>query len=220
MPCRTLLLLPLFAGSLAAQYGTTPKENAAAYAAHASLGKLSLGAEYLMHSFSGRGETYVARDYLVVEVALFCAPGGAVTLDAAQFGLRVNGRKQMLAPAGPEFVAESLKNPDWNTHPQAVVGLGPVVLGAPPPTERFPGDPTAAPRVPTTTSNADPNGQPRVTAGELVVQAALPEGEQRGPVSGYLYFPYRGKVSHIHALELEYAGPLGKVTLPLELTPR
>ena len=34
---------------------------------------------------------------------------------------------------------------------------------------------------------------PRVTATEMVVQAALPEGPHRGPTSGYLYFPYSGK---------------------------
>ncbi|HVN04410.1 MAG TPA: hypothetical protein VMT86_08340 [Bryobacteraceae bacterium] len=223
MPCRALLLLPLLAGSLAAQYGTTPKANAEAYAAHATLGGLSLGAEYMMHSFSGHGQTYIVRDYLVVEVALFCPPGTVVTPEARQFTLRVNGRNT-LAPQDPEIVAVSLKHNDWGTYPHAEAGAGPVVLGAPQPTERFPGDPGRMPRVPTSTPrDADPNGvgaQPPVTAEELVVQAALPQGEHRGPVSGYLYFSYQGKAKRIRTLELEFAGPQGDLTLPLDLTPR
>lgn len=39
---------------------------------------------------------------------------------------------------------------------------------------------------------------------ELVVQTALPEGSRRGPVSGYLYFAYKGKTASIKTLELLY----------------
>jgi hypothetical protein len=49
----------------------------------------------------------------------------------------------------------------------------------------------------------------------LALQTALPEGEHRGPASGFLYFPYRGKVAHIRSLELVFTGPGGSATLPL-----
>jgi hypothetical protein len=50
----------------------------------------------------------------------------------------------------------------------------------------------------------------------LAVEAALPEGETRGrPLSGFLYFPYRGNVSHIRSLELVLTSPAGNTTLPL-----
>lgn len=220
MRCRTALLLPLVASALSAQYGTHPKSRAEDYPAHAKLENLSLGAEYLVRSFSGGGQTYIARDYIVVEVALFPAHGGNLTVDAGQFSLRVNGRKQTLAPQAPQFVAAALNNQDWDTHPHVVAAVGPLVLGAPRPTERFPGDPRAPLPPPPRDPGVNPSGPekpPPVTAEELVVQAALPEGEHRGPVSGYLYFAYAGKIKRIHSLDLELEGSSGRVTLPLKL---
>ena len=218
-----LLLLPLLPVSLAAQYGTKPRARAEVYPAHAKLQSLSLGAEYLVHSFSGGGETFIARDYLVVEVALFpAAKDGQQSINAGQFALRVNKHKQPLAPQAPEFVAASLKYPDWETHPQAEASAGPVIFGAPQSTPRFPGDPQAQPLPMPRAPAQNPGGvdrQPPVTADELAVQAALPEGDHRGPVSGYLYFPYHGKIKHIHSLELEFSGAAGHAALELPLTP-
>jgi hypothetical protein len=131
------------------------------------------------------------------------------------FSLRVNGRKQALSPQAPEFVAASLKYPDTDCGRQAVAALGPVVLGAPRPVERFPGDPNAqTTRLPQDDSSGI-DKPPPVKPEELAVQAALPEGEHHGPASGFLYFLYRGKLSHILSLELIFASPAGDSTLPL-----
>ena len=242
---RIALLLPALAGVLTAQTGqrpiphtttqtplpwadaylgrtgTTPKPSAQEYPARAKLEKLSIGAEYMVHSFSSGRQMFIAKDYLVVEAALFPANGQSLLVSAGHFTLRVNGRKQALSPQAPEIVANELKYPDPNNgglHPMAQ--LGPIVLGQPRPAERFPGDPDArggpAPRTP----DDSPNGldkEPPVTAEELVVQAALPEGEHKGPTSGFLYFPYRGKISHIHSLELVFTDPAGGAILPLPL---
>lgn len=222
MSYRVILLLPLLAGALAAQYGTTPRPSEQDYPAHVKLEKLSMGAEYTVHSFSGGRETFIARDYLVVEVALFPAKGESITVNAGQFTLRVNGRKQALVPQAPEFVAASLKYPDWENRPRAEVAAGPVVFGAPQPVGRFPGDPQGMPRVPTPDPRVpsdNPSGvekEPPVKADELVVQTALPEGEHHGPVSGYLYFAYQGKIKRIHALELDFASPAASAVLPLQ----
>jgi len=215
MVCRALIVLPALSGILAGQYGTTPKASCQDYPARTQLEKLAIGAEYLMHSFSNGRDLYVAKDYLVVEVALFPAKGEKLLVDAGQFSLRVNHRKQTLSPQVPEIVANALKYPDENTtsglHPAAQ--LGPVILGQPRPAERFPGDPTVHPVPPPPHGPADK--EPPVTADELVVQVALPDGEHHGPTSGCLYFPYRGKVSHIHSLELLFSGPAGSATIPL-----
>ena len=45
---------------------------------------------------------------------------------------------------------------------------------------------------------------PRLRATEVAVKSALPEGETKNPVAGFLYFPYRGKVKGIKTLELVY----------------
>lgn len=238
MAYRFALLLPALACVLAAQptatqtplpyahaylvrTGTTPKASEQDYPARAKLERVSIGAEYLVHSFSSGREMFIAKEYLVVEVALYPAKGESLFVDAGHFSLRVNGRKQALSPEAPEIVASALQYPDPNTGtgPRAVAALGPIVLGQPRPVERFPGDPDARtgpapPRAPDD-SPSGPDKQPSVKAEELVVEAALPEGEHHGPTSGFLYFPYRGKVSRIRSLELVLTSPAGNTTLPL-----
>ena len=185
----------------------------------AKLEKLSIGAEYLVHSFSSGREMFIAKDYLVVEVALYPVNGESLLVSSGQFSLRVNARKQALAPHAPEIVAGSLKYPDRENGPHAVAALGPIILGQPQPVERFPGDPNARTGPPPPRAPQDnPTGldkEPPVKAEELVVQAALPEGEHSGPSSGFLYFPYRGRVGRIRSLELVFTGPGGSTTLPL-----
>src|SRR5208283_1273660 len=98
MAYRAAFLLPALAGALAAQYGTTPKTSAQDYPAQAKLQELSIGAEYLVHSFSSGRQMFIAKDYLVVEVALFPAKGQNLLVNTAHFSLRVNGRKPALPP--------------------------------------------------------------------------------------------------------------------------
>jgi len=220
---RAVILLPGLALALAAQ-GTAPKESAQEYTAHAALDKASLGAEYLVHSFSSGRDMYIAKDYLVVEVAVFPAKGASFDVNDGQFVLRVNGHKQELSPQGAQFVAESLKHPDNSSGLHSVEQVGPWVMGMPRPTSPFPGDPNAQPQrqppqAPTDTASdrGDVEKQPSVSPAELAVEAALPEGSCHSPTSGFLYFPYRGKVSHIHSLELIYSGPAGAATVSLPL---
>ena len=76
---------------------------------------IEIGAEYMVHSFSGDGQTFLAPDYLVVEVALFPPKGANVTAGCGQFTLRIDG-KAVLSPAraadGREFAAAPGVEPD------------------------------------------------------------------------------------------------------------
>jgi hypothetical protein len=245
MAYRPALLLAVLAGALAAQNGqapapptqtttpppsaqaylsrsgTTTKPSAEDYPVRAKLEKLSIGAEYMVHSFSSGRQMFIAKDYLVVEVALYPAKGENLLVDAGQFSLRVNGRKQALSPQAPEMVANALRFPDVNNssglHPTAQ--LGPIILGQPQPTERFPGDPNGRTGVPPPPMPDDnPSGldkEPPVRAEDLAIETALPEGEHHGPTSGFLYFPYRGNIHHIRSLELLFSSPAGSASLPL-----
>lgn len=217
MKSRLVAFALLVTGVVTAQ-GTTPKASERDYPVHASLDGLSIGAEYLVHSFSGGRETFVARDYLVVEVAIFPVKGANLLVDASQFTLRINDKKQLINAQMPEFVAASLTERWDDNHSRAAVGVGPVIFGAPSPAPRFPGDPTAPPsRVPPR-PDANPTGtdsEPPVTAEQLVAQTAFPGGEHHKPVSGYLYFPYSRKVKTIRKMELSFNGPAGNVMLPL-----
>src|SRR5579863_3176985 len=126
--------------------GTAPKPAPTDYPVHAAFGALAIGAEYLVHSIPAGDQTLFAADYLVVEVAVFPGHGTPVEIGTLSFGLRINGRKQLIYPDAPGFVAASLKYPDWEPHAnaQARVGVGEndtgVIIGAPPAVGRFPGD--------------------------------------------------------------------------------
>jgi len=190
--------------------GTEPKPKAEDYEAHVQTRTAAIGAEFMIHSISGQGQTYIAPDYLVVEVALYPPKGQAIHLDEGAFALRVNGRRPALAPATPAMVAASLTHPDWQTGPrlEGGIGAGPadVIFGRPRPTQ-FPGGQQPLP-TPPRAPDADPPGgiqpEPRVKAEDLAVQAALPQGDWKGPVSGFLYFAYKGKAASIKSLELLY----------------
>jgi hypothetical protein len=52
---------------------------------------------------------------------------------------------------------------------------------------------------------------PRVSPQDLAAQTALPQGEFRRPVSGFLYFSHKGKTSSIKSLELLYEDAVVKL---------
>lgn len=198
--------------------GTVPKDAANEYPVHAEVNGVTIGAEYFGRAFfapEGEPGAWLAEDHLVIEVALFSKERD-FTINTSKFTLRLDGRKQALPPESPQVVAASLKYPDWNRRPGVIVagGVGDagVILGAPPRTERFPGDPTARTRLPAPPRAPEPEHrsgqepQPKMTAAEAVVATALPEGEVRLPVSGYLYFPYKGKLAKLRSVELLFDG--------------
>src|SRR5260370_1827347 len=177
-----------------------PRSKISDYPAHAKLPVMEIGAEYLLNSIALDKGMYIAKDHLVLEVAIFPSTQAGVNVSSSQFTLRVNN-KTMLYPDSPGAVASSLKYPDWQTRPnltaQAGVGNGSVILGGPPPVARFPGDhradrPASIPK--------DPTGEPKAAGQSIETQiaiAALPEGPSHKPVKGFLFFPFSGKTKSI-----------------------
>jgi hypothetical protein len=204
-------LLLLLAAAVAIGQGTDPKPKAEDYDVHAETPKGALGAESMVHSFSGQGQTYIAKDYLVIEVALYPPKDETIQVHSFDFSLRING-KTTLQPVSPSVVASALQHPDWqqqDRHVAAGAGVGntSVILGRPT-ASRIPGGPEPQ-RLPRTSDPVDHSGidrEPRIKAEELVVQTALPEDPHRGPISGYIYFPYKGKPSAIKSLDLLFEG--------------
>ena len=78
-------LLICFAAMAFAQ-GTEPKPKAEDYDVHGQSKNVSLGAEFMVHSFSGQGQTFIAGDYLVVEVALYPPKGEPIQLKMQRQG--------------------------------------------------------------------------------------------------------------------------------------
>jgi hypothetical protein len=203
--------------------GVPTKAAASEYPVQGKAGGLAIGAEYLVRSFSGQGRTFATDGYLVVEVALFPPPGETLAVSAGAFGLRINGQKRAILAQNPAFVAASLKYSDWGrqTSVEAHAGSGDreVRINTPVPSARFPGDMRVpAPRRPPRAPEENRSGlerRPEPVAHEIAVESALPEGVFRGPVAGFLYFPYSRKTRSLKSLELLYGGPAGDAALKL-----
>jgi hypothetical protein len=213
----------LVAATLLAQHVEQPRAKAADYPAHASLKSLALGADFMVHTFSGRGKTFLTEDHLVVEVAVYPSTGVRPMVAHSHFVLRINGKGQIMSQP-PQFVAAALKYPDWHTKPSVVadarVGDSGVIIGREPRAQRFPNDPRPSqerlpmPRAP---EPADRSGieKEAVSPAEVCIEQALPEGPAAGPIRGYVYFPFKGKMKSVKKVELLYSAEGEQATLML-----
>jgi hypothetical protein len=204
-----------------APLGLANRPKPADYPVHASSPGADIGAEYLVHGFSGKRGTYIARDHLVVEIAIF--PSREMMVSSGHFTLKVNGKKQVLFAQPPQFVAAALKWDDWENRRQMEVyaGAGDATIGVSPRWEpRFPGDNRERrlpqpPKAPQPEHASVARAEYPEKAEEVVIETALVEGPTAHPIAGYLYFPFKGKPKSIKSLELVYTGPDGSVTLKL-----
>lgn len=202
-------LAVLCCGGLVFAQGTEPRAKAQDYEVHDAVKGVAIGAEYMVYSVSGQGKTFVIPDHLVVEVALFPPRPGSVTASASEFQLRVDGR--MLRPVTPQMVVTAIERQEWRQPRgvQATAGMGDdvVILGGPTRGQPPYGNRRTTPMPPRAPEPENRSGippAPPVRAEELVVSTAFPAGEHRGPVSGFLYFPYTAKASKIRSVELIY----------------
>ena len=185
--------------------GTPPKASASEYPITGHWASLDIGADYLVHSFGTGEQMYMAENFLVVEVALFPEKGESVTVAYGPFQLRINGKKTLLAPLAPAFAASNLnrRDPNQSGGPMAGINLGGIGIGtggqrggSP-----YPGGPDDR-RMPAPPRSDDGELKPVVRAEDILVRTALPDGTFKGPVSGFLYFPYNGKASSVKTAEL------------------
>lgn len=187
-----------------------PRSKATDYPAHIALTGMDIGAEYLVHSIPGDKGGYFAKEYLVVEVAIFPTTKTGLKISSGQFTLRIN-KKSTLSAQSAGMVAAALKYADWEQRPRMTAAAGPLIYGAPQ-GGRFPGDPTT-PRplpnpVPSQTGSGNVDKQTDLPIEEAISRAALPEGVITEHVKGCLFFRFEGKLKSVKSLELIYdAGP-------------
>jgi hypothetical protein len=202
----------LIAAIAAYAQGSTPKASAQDYPVHVKSGPNEIGAEYMVHSYSAGEQMFIAENYLVVEVAFFPPKGETVGVETSKFTLAVNGKKP-IPVQNPSQVLAAIKHRE-NSRTRRVlsglqlpgIGMG---TGAPRTQPPFPGAPDPnrtpePPRAPTGDSNTPTKETP--DSEEILMNTALPEGPHKGPVSGFIYFPWSGKASTIKSLELDYEG--------------
>jgi len=185
--------------------GIPPRAAPADYQAHAPAGKVTVAAEFLGHSIPTSKGTLSTEDYVVVETALFGPPDARLKISYADFSLRVNEKKAPVPGQPFGVVFKSLKDPEWVPEGGAEAkSKSSFSTGG----KAGQGDSTPAPvRMPIPLQRA---------MQERVQKAALPEGDRALPQAGLIFFPYHGKETSIHSLELTYAGEAGTATLTLQ----
>ncbi len=218
-PRALAVLLMLTSGSLLSAQGTKTRD-LAQYAAQVQLSSVSIGADFWGHYIPVEGGTLQADSYLVVEVALLAPPSEKVEINSGQFVLKVNGER--LLPQSPGLITIGSVVPEMRERKPRLTtdtGIGPVLIstGRDPVQPRFPGDtnPANTPLPPRSEGDDGQLQTPPVDLPKAVRDAALPEGVHATPISGYLYYLYRGKLKQIKHAEVQYAGPAGTVTLTL-----
>lgn len=196
---------------LALWEGLEPRQSADAYPARAAAGAVTVGAEYQGRGITVKSSSWLVGDYLAVEVGLFPGSGRNMDVKAGSIMLRINDETAPRKPAAASAVGASLRSTALNAgrgiEASAGTSSGGIIFGRPRRTEeQFPGDPTVRRPRPT----QDPVGrpveeQPGLTEAQAVVEYALPEGEVKGPVAGFVYYYFPGK-KKIRKLELVYEG--------------
>jgi hypothetical protein len=191
--------------------GMPPRATPAEYQAQAQAGAVTVAAEFKGHSVPTMQGPLSSEDYVAIETGFFGSPDARIRLSAADFTLRINGKKTLLPSQPYGLVVGSVKDPEWEPpEPPASKsktsmngggggrgGKGDQGDNGPPPPVHIP---IAVQRA----------------MAQRVQKAALPEGDRPLPQAGLIFFQYRGKAQGIHSIELIYAGPSGKATLTLQ----
>lgn len=184
--------------------GIPPRASPADYPSQSHAGNVTIAAEFAGHSIPKPEGPLSTEDYIVVETALFGATGDHLTLSINDFSLRVNGKKAVLSSQPSEYVARSVKDPEWvpPDQPSAPKSKGGLSTGGqgdngPPPPVHVP-------------------IELRRAMAQYVQRASLPQGDRPLPQAGLLFFESRSQTKNIHSLELVYSGPAGKATLNLQ----
>lgn len=184
--------------------GMPPRATPDDYQAKAQAGAVTVAAEFMEHSVPTPQAIYSTEDYVVVEAALFGPPEARTRLSSGDFSLRINDNKKPLPSQPYEFVARSLKDPEWapptedKSKSQTGISSGKKDTGEPP---------LAVVHMPI---------ERQLAMEQHVKNAVLLGGDRALPQAGLLFFEYRGKAKNINSVELIYTGPTGKATLTLQ----
>lgn len=204
--CALLLALPLTCA-------TVPRASPNDYPAQSGRPEPILAGEFYGRSAPTEKSTIFTGHYLVVEVALYPAPGSSVLVNPSELRLFVNGAKYGLLPQSGSLVAGTLKWYGYEQERGVQIGAGPIYIPSQPrqgPT--FPGDPTdrqpTRPKAPESGPGSAGNGQGRGALSDDPADALpaleLVAGEVRRPVSGYLYFYWKANTKKLRNVELRW----------------
>ena len=182
-----------------------PRAAATDYPSQGKAGEVTIAAEFKGHAVPTPELMLNDEDYVVVEVALYGAPGAHLPMSFNDFSLRINGKKNPYPSQSFVVLGKSLKDPEWQP-PDAPAskkssgslntGGGGAQTDSLPPVIHVP--------------------VPLQRSWELKAErASLPGGDRPLPQAGLLFFPCRSQTRSIHSLELIYQGAAGKTSFKL-----
>lgn len=205
------LLLPLCVIAAFAQAPAPPKveglparSTPGDYQSQARLDKFTIAADFVAHSVPTMMAPLTSEDYVAVEVAFFGPADSKVKISFEDFSIKINGKKNATPATQYGMVMKSLSDPEW--------------------IPEVPADPGGKSKGGLSTGGGGQAGDPKPAPPKMpfplrrameqkAQKSVLPEGERATPVAGLVFFPYRGKDSGIHEVELIYSGAAGKATL-------
>ncbi len=184
--------------------GMPPRSSPADYPSQAHVGTVTIAAEFAGHSIPRPEDPLSTEDYVVIETGFFGAPGQHITLSTGDFSLRINGKKSLLPSKPFEYVAATVKDPEWIPPDQPKEKASKTGLNTGGQADNGPPPPVHVPI------------ELRRAMAQYIDKASLPQGDRALPVAGLLFFEYRSKTKNIHSLELIYSGSAGNTTLALQ----
>jgi hypothetical protein len=202
----------VFATALLASAGVPPRDGSTDYPAHGPANAATIAADIVPASQVAKMfSSGISKDYIVVEVAVYPDNGVPFDVKLSDFALRVGqhvGRADQPTEVGPwqerrtpsrnlpvDITAETgviyqRGSDPYGRQQQGVgtytaVAVSPAGQNAPPPSPN---------------SKVDPQ-----VVSDKVRRDALPEGQTKTAIAGYLYFPQYAKRRKSDAIELKYA---------------
>src|SRR5450759_77215 len=188
--------------------GLPPRATPADYQVQAKAGTMTIAAEFTGHGVPTSLGALNTEDFVAVEIGLFGPPDARLTIAAADFSLKINGKKTPLPSQPYGLVAKSIKDPEW-VPPEGVPekkskgSMGGSGGGAQ-------GESSAPPPPPKPPIELLRSWQQRLQ------KSAIAEGDRALPQAGLIFFQYRGKAENIRTVELIYEGSAGTATLALQ----
>jgi hypothetical protein len=194
-----------------ADTGVPPRGASTDYPVHGSADATTIAAAIVPASqVSKMFSPEISKQYVVVEVAIY--PGGGVPFDveSADFALRVGQRigradRPVDVAPWPERRGPSETGVIYQRSSDPVYGRQQSV-------GTYTGVEVSSPGQPNGPPPPDPRGDPRVI-NDKVRRVALPEGDTKAVIAGYLYFPQYAKLRKSDEIELKYAKDDVKVNL-------
>jgi hypothetical protein len=164
----------------------------------------------------------IGKGYVVVEVAIYPEDGHSFDVDLMDFSLKIGDQvihadkpRDVAMPWPEKKTTLGDRGPAVTTETGVIVARGPNPVTGRPQTSAGTWESVSVSNDPRGRNPPPPSSKPDQSAAEARVRArALPQGETKRVVAGYLYFPQYGRKHKGDAIALNYSKDDVSVDLP------